>query len=71
MNWGKGIIIIIIIFRKKPNMVEDGLKHHEYLQQEITGDLVAMAQTLKNNTLAFSDILKKDEKVIIKLYYSF
>ncbi|KAJ1984816.1 hypothetical protein H4R34_000436 [Dimargaris verticillata] len=40
------------------------LTHHRQVQDELTGDLVRMAETLKGNTLMFGDLLTKDEKVL-------
>ncbi|KAJ1976754.1 hypothetical protein H4R35_002568 [Dimargaris xerosporica] len=40
------------------------LMHHRQVQDELTGDLARMAETLKGNTLMFGDLLAKDEKVL-------
>ncbi|CAG8574220.1 2534_t:CDS:2 [Paraglomus brasilianum] len=40
------------------------LQHHRQIQSELTDDLVSLAERLKMNSLAFGDILVRDEKVI-------
>ncbi|CAG8565795.1 3781_t:CDS:2 [Paraglomus occultum] len=40
------------------------LQHHRQIQSELTDDLVSLAERLKMNSLAFGDILARDEKVI-------
>ncbi|KAK9767224.1 hypothetical protein K7432_003147 [Basidiobolus ranarum] len=57
--------------RRGPNREEDPvesaetlLEHHRHAQEELTNDLVRMAEILKNNSMSFGDILKRDEKVL-------
>ncbi|KAL1916508.1 uncharacterized protein VTP21DRAFT_5699 [Calcarisporiella thermophila] len=44
--------------------METVLQHHRVMQEELTNDLIRMAQTLKANSVAFGDILKRDEKLL-------
>ncbi|KAH8549254.1 vesicle transport protein, partial [Umbelopsis sp. PMI_123] len=44
--------------------IEHVLQHHRQLQEELTGDLSRMAAQLKSNSLAFGDLLEKDDKVL-------
>ncbi|KAJ1977463.1 hypothetical protein H4R33_006217 [Dimargaris cristalligena] len=44
--------------------VERLVAHHRQVQDELTDDLVRMAQALKGNSLAFKDILTQDEKAL-------
>ncbi|ORY05774.1 hypothetical protein K493DRAFT_333417 [Basidiobolus meristosporus CBS 931.73] len=57
--------------RRSPTHEEDPtesaetlLEHHRATQEELTNDLVRMAEILKNNSMSFGDILKRDEKVL-------
>ncbi|CAG8527408.1 9649_t:CDS:2 [Acaulospora morrowiae] len=44
--------------------IENVLQHHRKTQEELTHDLVKMAEILKMNSAIFGDILSKDEKII-------
>lgn len=43
--------------------IEHVLQHHRQLQEELTSDLGRMAAQLKSNSLAFGDMLEKDNQV--------
>ncbi|KAI9144953.1 vesicle transport protein [Paraphysoderma sedebokerense] len=47
---------------------QETLKIQEQLQDQLTDDLVMMAQALKSHSLAFKDMLKKDEKILSDAY---
>jgi SNARE protein 1 len=44
--------------------IESVLQHHRKTQEELTNDLVKMAERLKLNSETFGNILTKDEKII-------
>jgi len=44
--------------------IEHVLQHHRQLQEELTSDLGRMAAQLKSNSLAFGDMLEKDNQVL-------
>ncbi|CAG8456513.1 9121_t:CDS:2 [Diversispora eburnea] len=44
--------------------IETILQHHRQTQDNLTNDLVKMAERLKMNSVTFGDILMKDEKII-------
>jgi hypothetical protein len=43
--------------------IEHVLQHHRQIQEELTTDLGRMAAQLKSNSLAFGDLLEKDDRV--------
>ncbi|KAJ1951477.1 hypothetical protein IWQ62_006422 [Dispira parvispora] len=47
-----------------PEQSERLVQHHRQIHDELTGDLVHMAQTLKGNSLLFGDLLSKDREVL-------
>jgi len=47
-----------------PANLEGVLQHHRQQQEELTNDLVRMAERLKMNSVAFGDVLKKDDQVL-------
>ncbi|CAH1766607.1 9704_t:CDS:10, partial [Entrophospora sp. SA101] len=44
--------------------IESVLQHHRKTQEELTNDLIKMAERLKINSVTFSNILTKDEKIL-------
>ncbi|CAO3679350.1 unnamed protein product [Umbelopsis vinacea] len=44
--------------------IEHVLQHHRQMQEELTSDLGKMAAQLKSNSLAFGDLLEKDDQVL-------
>nr|CAG8634129.1 10269_t:CDS:10 [Entrophospora candida] len=44
--------------------IESVLQHHHKTQEELTNDLIKMAERLKINSVTFSNILTKDEKIL-------
>ncbi|KAM3579563.1 hypothetical protein VKS41_008021 [Umbelopsis sp. WA50703] len=44
--------------------IEHVLQHHRQVQEELTTDLGRMAAQLKSNSLAFGDLLEKDDRVL-------
>ncbi|KAJ1650809.1 hypothetical protein IWQ61_008479 [Dispira simplex] len=47
-----------------PEQSERLVQHHRQIHDELTGDLVHMAQTLKGNSMLFGDLLNKDRQVL-------
>ena len=41
------------------------LEHHQNMQEKIAEEMIQMAQNLKHNSMVASNILKKDNKVIL------
>ena len=41
------------------------LEHHQNMQEKIAEEIIQMAQNLKHNSMVASNILKKDNKVIL------
>jgi Membrane fusion protein Use1 len=52
------------VHEEETAQIEHVLQHHRQLQEELTGDLSKMAAQLKSNSLAFGDLLEKDDQVI-------
>ncbi|CAG8458262.1 11218_t:CDS:2 [Ambispora gerdemannii] len=44
--------------------IESVLQYHRQTQEELTQDLVKMAERLKMNSITFGDIIKRDEKIL-------
>jgi len=51
------------VHEEETAQIEHVLQHHRQLQEELTGDLSKMAAQLKSNSLAFGDLLEKDDQV--------
>ncbi|KAI8579682.1 hypothetical protein K450DRAFT_241004 [Umbelopsis ramanniana AG] len=52
------------VHEEETAQIEHVLQHHRQLQEELTGDLSKMAAQLKSNSLAFGDLLEKDDQVL-------
>ncbi|KAG9292055.1 hypothetical protein G9A89_017955 [Geosiphon pyriformis] len=52
------------VVEETSSSMESILQYHQQTQEELTQDLVKMAERLKMNSFSFSDILKRDEKIL-------
>jgi hypothetical protein len=57
------------VHEEETAQIEHVLQHHRQLQEELTGDLSKMAAQLKSNSLAFGDLLEKDDQVRWSCYH--
>ena len=54
---------VLTVYRESGDDLERVLRHHEEVQEEVAREMIKMAQSLKQNSLAAKSIILTDNKV--------